>query len=189
MTWRWLVYTETLTATSIGFVMLAGVTVTVHLNPTRVEVALREPRKNLKENQVTEPSYTAADALLHVAAGVERLTNMVTQTCDSAPDTMTRAQFAEQVLAWLAETQRTVDEHRHQHGGYGERYSTGIPVSSVVEAAAAGYRYEKIWHPDPAHFSNRSRVLAEGVEFSDGVLVDVIVAAPGVLDLVHRKSP
>lgn len=45
MTWRWLVYTETLTATSIGFVMLAGVTVTVHLNPTRVEVALREPRK------------------------------------------------------------------------------------------------------------------------------------------------
>ncbi|MBZ4618826.1 hypothetical protein [Mycobacterium avium] len=138
---------------------------------------------------MTEPSYTAADALLHTAAGVERLRNMVTQLRDNAPDPMTRNQFADQVLAWLAETQRTVDEHRRQHGGYGERYSTGVPVSSVVEAEAAGYRYEKIWHPDPTHSSNRSRVLAEGVKFSDGVLVDVIVAAPGVLDLVHRKSP
>ncbi|WP_324738667.1 hypothetical protein P6281_06615 [Mycobacterium sp. 5-140-3-2] len=114
---------------------------------------------------------------------------MVAQLRDYAPESMTRTEFADQVLAWLDEMNRTVAEHLTAHRTRAAHYSTGIPVSSVVDVTAAGHRYEKVWHPVPSHESNQPRRLANGADFGDGTTIDVLVSAPGVLDVVRRSFP
>lgn len=138
---------------------------------------------------MTEPSYSISDALLHTAAGAERLANMIAALRDHAPEAMTRTEFADQVLVWVAEVDRTVADHLTAHRARAAHYSTGIPVSSVVDVTAAGHRWEKIWHPVRSHESNQPRQLVEGADFGDGTTIDVHVSAPGVLDVVRMPSP
>lgn len=138
---------------------------------------------------MTEPSYTINDALLHTAAGVERLANMIAALRDHAPEAMTRTEFADRVLVWVGEVDRTVADHLTAHRARAAHYSTGIPVSSVVDVTAAGHRWEKVWHPVRSHGSNQPRRLVEGVDFGDGTTIDVLASAPGVLDVVRRTSP
>jgi hypothetical protein len=133
------------------------------------------------------PAYAVKDALLHVAAGVERLSTEVTQWRDHAPDALSRTDFANAVLAALGGLQQMLAEHQVVHGAHGECYTTGIPVASIVEVAD-GARWEKVWHPNPAHHTSRRRILAEGVPLAGGVAADIIVTAPGQLDVVRKPG-
>ncbi|MGV0161041.1 hypothetical protein ACRU3B_16575 [Mycobacterium colombiense] len=99
---------------------------------------------------MNEPSYTVGDALLHTAACVERMRNELARVADAAPDTATLRDFADYALAYVDRVFAGIQEHQVVHGAYGYHYSTGIPVSTIVDLAG-GARWEKVWHPASAH--------------------------------------
>ncbi|ETZ31178.1 hypothetical protein JF732_18850 [Mycobacterium intracellulare] len=137
---------------------------------------------------MTEPSYTAADAILHTAACVEQMRNEFQRVRDAAPDTATARDFADYVLAYVGRLFEGIQQHQVVHGAHGDHYSSGIPVSTIVDLAG-GARWEKAWHPAPAHPLNQPRTLAERIPLGDGSTAAVIASAPGVLDVVRQPSP
>lgn len=134
-----------------------------------------------------QPSYTAADAILHTAACVEQMRNEFQRVCDAAPDTATARDFAGYAIAYAERVWRGIAEHQVVFGAHGDHYSSGVPVSTTVDLAG-GARWEKAWHPAPGHSLNRPRTLADGIPLPDGSVAAVIASAPGVLDVV-RRSP
>lgn len=135
-----------------------------------------------------EPSYTAADAILHTAAVVEQMQNELTRVRDAAPDSVTAREFADYAIAYIDRVRRGIAEHQVVFGAHGERYTSEIPVSTTVELGG-GHRWEKAWHPAPAHSLNRPRTLVEGVPLPDGSVGAVICCAPGVLDVARSPLP
>ncbi|ASL08454.1 hypothetical protein MYCODSM44623_01704 [Mycobacterium intracellulare subsp. chimaera] len=134
-----------------------------------------------------QPSYTPHDALLHTAACVERMRNELARVADAAPPATTVRDFADYVLAYVDQIFEGIQQHQVVHGVRGDRYTTGLPLSSIADLGG-GYRWEKVWHPAPAHPSNSPRTLCERVPMGDGTFGTVIASAPGQLDVVRRKS-
>jgi hypothetical protein len=126
--------------------------------------------------------YTAADALLHVSARAQQAIANATMLRDHLPPALTAAEVAEVSVARLTELLRVVEAHRAALGTDGELYSTGLPVASVVDMGA-GWRWQQVWHPDPAQ--NRTGSLRD-VVLPDGSRGQIVVSAPGVLDVVRQ---
>lgn len=137
---------------------------------------------------MTEPSYTAADAILHIAACVELLRNEIQQVREALPETVTARDLADHVITRLDGLFAKVTEHQATHGAHGDVYSSGVPVASVVDLAG-GHRWQRAWHPAPEYPSNTPRTLVAGIRLPDGSMADVISPAVGVLDVVRRPSP
>ncbi|TAM62856.1 hypothetical protein [Mycobacterium sp.] len=135
---------------------------------------------------MTEPEYTARDALIHVDALLTLLRNEIQQVRDVLPESVTASDALGHVMARLEVLAGKVDEHRAAHDAYGDVYDSGVPVASVADLGG-GHRWQMAWHPSPAHPANTPRTLVSGVRLPDGTTGDVIATAVGVLDVVRRS--
>lgn len=113
-----------------------------------------------------EPSYTAADAILHTAAVVEQMQNELARVRDAAPDSVTAREFADYAIAYIDRVRRGIAEHQVVFGAHGERYTSEIPVSTTVELGGGGtggrrlgIRRRRIRSTDPARSWRGSRCL------------------------------
>ena len=127
--------------------------------------------------------YTTDDALLHISARAQQAVANMTMLRDNVPPAATASDVARWAVARLTELQGVVEAHRAALDVYAEKYSTGIPVASVVEVGA-GWRWQHIWHPAPAQ--NRSGPLRD-VTLPDGAPGQIVAAAPGILDVVRDR--
>ena len=127
--------------------------------------------------------YTTADALLYVSARAQQAVANATLLRDHLPPALTAAEVAEVSVARLTELLEVVEAHRATLGAHAGTYSTGVPVSSVVDVGA-GWRWQHIWHPNPPQ--NRAGPLRE-VVLPDGSPGTIVASAPGVLDVVRQR--
>lgn len=128
------------------------------------------------------PAYDAEDALKHIGAQLARYVRVLVWARDNLHSVEPDVRFEDLVISGAQDIQRAMHEHLAAHGATGDRYATGMPVTSHVELRA-GEAWQWCWHPDPAHPHNRPRHIS-AAELPDGRRGDVVVTAPGVLDLV-----
>lgn len=128
-------------------------------------------------------AYDAEDAIKHIASWLDRHVRVLVWARDNLANVAPEARFEDLAISGARDFQRTVREHLAVHGGWHwDRYSTGLPVTSRVELRDDEL-WEWCWHPDPANEHNQPRALNPAM-LPDGRRGAVIVAAPGVLDLV-----
>ncbi|EUA45531.1 hypothetical protein E3G44_004356 [Mycobacteroides abscessus] len=124
-------------------------------------------------------SYTAADALKQVVARLGYIAVADTTGADPA------AALAS-VLHLIRGLQATVGEHLENIGGDPNHYDDGSAVASVV-GLPGGWSFVWVWDPRADNPTNRPQKVAERLRCPDGNTVDVIVTAPGVLDVVTQR--
>lgn len=135
---------------------------------------------------MTEPSYTVTDALLRVSVAVEQLLREFERVRDATPDTRTAREFADYAIPRVERLFLGISEHQNRFGAHADHYSTGVPVVTNVEVAD-GWRWRKVWHPEPSDPRNQPRELVNGIPLPDGSTATVICSGPGVLDVVRHK--
>ncbi|OBG36203.1 hypothetical protein [Mycolicibacter heraklionensis] len=134
-------------------------------------------------------NYTPIDALRHVGAFLNFAVNQMHYARDNPPEGWTDAQTIELAIKRLSTAAEDCVSHLDDFGEAGTvTYSTGHEAISVVSPTARN-DFVWCWHPDPQHPSNQPRLLASDVDLGDGEWVDILIAAPGHLDVVRRDVP
>ncbi|WP_205843389.1 hypothetical protein, partial [Mycobacterium intracellulare] len=94
-------------------------------------------------------------------------------------------------LAWAAEklTALLADlaGHLNAIGADCGRYDDGRAVVSKADLDDRGHFLAHVWDPRPDHPTNQPHVVSAGIPF-EGALIDLVVSAPGVLDVVRRPA-
>ncbi|TXI51708.1 hypothetical protein [Mycolicibacter arupensis] len=136
------------------------------------------------------PVFTPIDALRHVGAFLNFAVQQMHYARDNPPDGWTDAQTIALAIQRLATAAADCVSHLEDFGEAGTvAYSTGHDAISVVALRADGRsNFVRCWHPDPQHPSNQPGLLG-AVDLGDGERVDILIAAPGHLDVVRYDGP
>ncbi|SLB52108.1 Uncharacterised protein [Mycobacteroides abscessus subsp. bolletii] len=124
--------------------------------------------------------YAVADVVKQVLAGLDYIGRV-----DAGTEPVAALANVKRLIRGL---EAIVAEHLQNIGGDPSRYDDGSPVSSVV-TVPGGRVVLWVWDPRLDSPTNRPHMIMEGLRCPDGSAVDVMVTAPGVIDVVQHREP
>jgi len=131
--------------------------------------------------------YTTTDIIKNARARLRNIATTLTARQERFPGSEA-AEVAELLQAELGGLTADLEQHLAIIGGDPLRYDDGRPVVSMVKLTDDGrHGVVLVWDPRPDHPVNRHHVAAS-VPLEDGTVADVVVSAPGVLDVVRRSD-
>ncbi|GAB3019560.1 hypothetical protein [Mycobacterium bourgelatii] len=131
--------------------------------------------------------YTAGDVVRNARARLRNLVDTLTEGAEAFPGTEGAA-VAAALRDELDALAVDLEGHLAAMGGDPLLYDDGRPAVSRVDLTNDGqHGVCFVWDPRPDHPTNRPHVVAS-VPFDDGTIAEVIVVAPGVLDVVRRRN-
>lgn len=133
---------------------------------------------------MTGYGYTAGDVVKNTRARLRTLVDRLSEAQATFPDTEGAA-VAGALRAELEAVAVDLEQHLAAIGGDPLFYEDGRAVVSMIDLPD-GRCVAYVWDPRPGHETNMPQV-AVSVPLGGGT-VDVLVVAPGILDVVRRRN-